>query len=97
MKHNFAFGISITADSETGEILAVYFQIRKGKVHKTCEYADGAALADYALNGELLGIELIAPCKATIVDTIAANESASTRRDAKRFMRDSGPRKMVTA
>jgi len=91
------FGISVTIDDNTGEVLAVYFQIRKGKVHETREYAEGAAFADYNRNGELIGIELLAPCKVSIVDQLAANEPAIMRRETKRFMRKAGPRQMVAA
>lgn len=89
--------MSVDTDNTTGEVLAVYFQFRKGTVHETREFADGVALADYNRRGELIGIELLAPCKVTIVDSIAANEPASARRDAKKFMRQSGPRTMVVA
>lgn len=94
---DFDFGISVTTDDSTGDVLAVYFQIRKGKVHETREYAEGAALADYNKRGELIGIELLAPCKVSIVDQLAANESAAMRRQTKRFMRKAGPRQMVAA
>ena len=93
----FTFGLAVETDVATGDILAVYFQIRKGKVHETREFADGVALADYKSNGELIGIELLAPCKTTIVDQLAANEPAAMRRETKKFMKDAGPRKMVLA
>ena len=70
------FAVSIATEDETGNVVAVYFQIRRGKSYKTEEYADGAAFADYNRKGELLGIELLGPCKATIVDQLASNESA---------------------
>jgi len=91
------FGISITINDTTGEVVAVYFKVRKGRVHETREYAEGAAFADYNRRGELIGIELLAPCKVSIVDQLAANESAIMRRETKRFMRKAGPRQMVAA
>jgi uncharacterized protein YuzE len=93
----FTFGLAVETDDATGEILAVYFQIRRGKVHETREFADGVVLADYNRKGELIGIELLAPCRATIVDQLAANEPAAIRRETKQFMKDAGPRKMVLA
>ena len=89
------FGISITTDTSTGHVLSAYFQVRRGKVHETREFADGAAFADYNKYGELLGIEVLAPCKATIVDQLAANESVDLRRQTKEFMRRAGPREMI--
>jgi uncharacterized protein YuzE len=91
------FGVMITVDDATGETISVYFQIRRGKVHETREFADGAAFADYDKSGMLLGIELLSPCKVEIVDQLAANEPTSLRSQAKKFMRDNGPRSMIAA
>lgn len=89
------FDISITTDNTTGAVLSAYFQIRKGKVHTTREFANGNALADYNRDGELLGVELIGPCKVTIVDQLAANEPAEFRKMAKTFIKQAGPRELV--
>jgi uncharacterized protein YuzE len=89
------FGLSIDTDNASGEVVAVYFQIRKGRSHETREFADGAAFADYNANGELIGIELLAPCRVSIVDQLAANEPLEVRRKTKRFLRESGPRRMI--
>jgi hypothetical protein len=94
---NFHFGIMVTVDDTTGDPLSVFFRIRKGRVHETREFADGAAFADYDKNGQLLGIELLAPCRVTIVDQLAANEPAEMRKRTKRFMRENGPRFFVAA
>lgn len=91
------FGVSVTTDTLTGEVLAVYFQIRRGRVHVTREYAEGAAVADYNKSGELMGIELLEPCKVQIVDQLAEAEPVGMRRDVKRFMRKSGPPALVSA
>jgi uncharacterized protein YuzE len=93
----FFFQCVITTDDATGELLAVYFHIRKGKVHETHEFARGNVFADYDKRGLLLGIEMLGPCNVSIVDKLARNESADIRRRTKRFMRDNGPRKMVAA
>ena len=93
----FAFGLTTTIDDETGDVLSVYFQIRKGKVHETREFADGAAFADYNSYGELLGIELLGPCQVSVVDQLAANEPLVMRQRTKKFMKTAGPRQMVAA
>ena len=91
------FGISITTDESTGEVLSVYFQIRKGKALETREFADGAAFADYNKTGELVGVELLAPCKVSVVDQLAENEPSHVRSRTKKFIRTAGPRQMVAA
>src|SRR5205807_2776938 len=78
---------------ETGKVEAVYFYIRPGKAAETREYAEGKALADYDRKGRLLGIELLAPCEATILDKISRKEPAPI----KKFLRGSIPREMALA
>jgi uncharacterized protein YuzE len=85
----FAFRISIETHDQTGQVIAAYFQIRKGKVNVTKEYADGAAFADYDKHGELLGIEMLAPCKVSVLDKIAQ------KTEVKRFVRGVVPRAML--
>ena len=89
---SLAFSISFEVEKATGELLAVYFQIRKGKSAKTREFADGNAFANYTVNGQLLGIELLGPCSITVVDQIAPKEP-----QVKRFVRDNIPRAMAIA
>ncbi len=85
----FSFCVSVETQDQTGKVIAVYFQVRKGKTKTTREYADGNAFADYDKHGQLLGIELLAPCRAAILDRIA--KQAPT----KRFVRDAVPRGML--
>ena len=94
---DFSFQVFVETDDATGSVIAAYFQIRKGKVHETQEFADGAAFADYNRNGELRGIEVVAPCKVSIVDQVAANEPAAVRTKTKQFLKSSGPRQMIAA
>jgi len=93
----YSFGILVTTNDLNGEVEAVYFQVRKGKVAETREFHDGAAFADYDKDGYLLGVELLQPCRVTIIDVVAANESPTARRDMKRALRQSGPRQMIAA
>src|SRR5437879_13887987 len=97
MPMNLHFAVEVSVDKATGQPVSVYFQIRRGRVHETREFADGLAFADYDRSGSLLGIELLGPCRASIVDQLAANESVSLRSQAKNFMRRSGPRSMIAA
>ena len=93
--NEFSFEVHVDVDDATGEVLAGYFRIRKGRVHETIEFAGGNVFADYNKNGELLGIELLGPCKTSIVDQIAPEESTQLRSRTKRFMKNSGPRQLV--
>jgi hypothetical protein len=90
MKPNkFSFAMRVENDDQTGEILAVYLQIRKGKSQRVKEYANGTAFADYSRSGQLLGIELLAPCEVKVLARIAADEPA------KRFVKNNTPRGML--
>ena len=71
--------------------MAVYFELRQGEVDETREVVEGKAFADYAIDGALLGVELLAPCDVVVLDTIAKEEPDSVRR----FFRRVSPREMV--
>ena len=85
------FRMSVSTNRVTGEILAVYFRFRKGRVSETRAFAGGAAFANYSKNGDLLGIELLGPCKLSVLDKISLD------RDSKRFVERSVPREMALA
>jgi hypothetical protein len=87
MKRDFFVGV--TTDSRTGRLMAVYFQFRRGKAAKVREFADGNAFANYNEKGELLGIELLGPCKVEVVDKIAKRD------DLKKFIRSAAPSAML--
>lgn len=85
----FNFELSVEVENQTGELLAVYFQVRKGSVAETKEYQEGAVFADYNSRGDLLGIELLAPCRIAVLDKIAKDGPA------KKFIRRSVPRELA--
>ena len=89
------FDLSVETDNDTGRVIAVYFQVRKGKAATVREYANGQAFANYNSGGELLGVELLAPCNIRVLDKIANTASVSIRERTKRFLRSSVPREMV--
>lgn len=80
----------ISTDKKTGEFLSTYFQVRKGHATKVREYEDGNAFASFNAAGELLGIELLGPCRVAVVDKIAKKD-----RDVKRFVRANAPRRVL--
>lgn len=73
------FRLEISYDGTTGEPVAAYLRVREGPVAETKEVSEGVAFADYAADGSLLGIELLAPCAADVLDRIAANEPDPVR------------------
>ena len=92
MKPQISFGASIEVAHSTGEVQAAYFRVRKGRVAETKEFENGNVFADYDNAGNLLGVEMLAPCKVSVFDKIAAPEPA-----VKKFLKRSAPREMVLA
>ena len=87
------FDVRISVDERTGDVVSVYLEIRKGRSAQTKEYCDGSALADYDKSGELLGIELLAPCKLSVLNKIEGAEPVLIRK----FVKTATPRAMVIA
>ena len=88
-KQKFSFQVSIETEDQTGKVIAVYLQIRPGQTKTTKEYAGGNAFADYDRRGHLLGIELLAPCRAAVLDKI------TERGPTKKFVLNAVPRGML--
>jgi len=86
---NLELGVSIETEDQTGEILSVYFHVRKGWAKTTKEYVEGIVFADYDKEGKLLGIEMLAPCEITVLDQIARSQRV------KKFVHRSIPRGML--
>jgi uncharacterized protein YuzE len=85
----FSFRVSVETHDQTGEVIAVYLQVRKGKTSTTKEYAGGDAFADYDKDGQLLGIELLAPCRVRVLESIAGQPPA------RQFVRNAVPSSML--
>ena len=81
---------ALRSKKATGVLLAAYFQIRKGKAAKVREFENGNAFANYAANGQLLGVEILGPCNITVVDRIAPKEPK-----VKSFIKDKMPCELV--
>jgi hypothetical protein len=91
MKPKFAFAVNVLTNERTGEIMAVYFRIRNGKAAEVRELCDGSAFANYNAKGELIGVELLAPCKPSVLMRLAADPNV------KRFIKGGIPRQMELA
>ena len=87
------FALDVSFSETTGEPVAAYMRVRAGAVATTKEVSEGAAFADYAADGRLLGIELLAPCSIEVMDRLGANEAESVRR----FLRGGPPRELIVA
>ena len=53
--------VTFTIDQEDNQLLAVYFSISKGKVHRTVEIARGKCYVDEDAKGKPIGVEMLAP------------------------------------
>ncbi len=87
---NYKFAVSVEINEQTGDVMAAYFQLRRGRAATVKEFAKGAVFANYDRRGELLGIEMLAPCKASVLDRIGLQSPA------KRFIKKSMPRQMAS-
>jgi len=81
------FRSEVSYHETTGEPVAAYLRVREGTVAQTKELSAGVAFADYAADGELLGIELLGPCGATVLDRAAEQEPEAVRRFLRRGIR----------
>ena len=88
---NLHFNLDTEFDNESGHLLAVYLQVRKGRAAEVLELAEGIAYANYNSGGKLLGIELLGPCKIQVLDQISRNEP----RVIKEFLKKNIPAQMV--
>lgn len=87
------FKMSVSADENTGKLIAAYLSVRDGETAETVEVEEDRAYADYDADGQLIGIELLAPCNVKVLDRIAKKEPAEVRE----FLHSSPPRAMVYA
>jgi uncharacterized protein YuzE len=85
------FKANISLDEETGKLIAVYLRVREGATEETVELEEDAAYADYDADGQLLGVELLAPCAVEVLDKLTQSEPD----DVREFLHASPPRAMV--
>lgn len=85
------FRLEVSFDGTTGEPVAAYLRVREGKVAATQEISEGVAFADYDEGGTLLGVELLGPCEARVLDRVSEKESEAVQR----FFRQGVRRELV--
>lgn len=93
MTKDLVFRLDVSVDDKTGKPQAAYLQVRQVDVAQTREVVPGCAFADYAADGQLVGIEFLAPCSVAILDQITVNEPESV----KQFFRSTPPRELLVA
>lgn len=84
-----SFKVDVSVDEASGRLLAAYFRVRRGKVADTGEVVDGRVNADYDAAGRLLGVEMLAPCAASVLDQLAAEP------EVKAFIRRTAPAELA--
>jgi len=90
-----SFSVRVQAHPRTGHPMAAYFHIRDGEASEVREVAEGAVLANYDRNGQLLGVELLAPCKKSVLSKLSSNAPASIRDAVKHLLIECAPIKLL--
>lgn len=82
------FQVSISGRDD-GTVEAVYFRFRHGKVAKTREIEEDVVIADYDENGDLIGLEILAPVKISDLEALVEKDTRPAfRRFAKQTRTD---------
>lgn len=87
------FDVKVTANPTTGQVHAVYLRVNQGTVDETREIEPGHVMADYDLDGNLLGVEILGPCLVSSLDDLLRTESEPVRK----FVTGAAPRELVPA
>jgi uncharacterized protein YuzE len=91
LKQTVGFELSVSGRDD-GTLEAAYFRVKKGKVARTEEVVPDTVMADYDSSGELLGIEVLAPVRLSVL----ANQVERARRSSfRKFVRQSAPHELV--
>lgn len=90
-----SFSVRVQAHPRTGHPVAAYFHIRDGKAAEVRELADGAVFANYDRKGELLGVELLAPCKMSVLRKVSSDAPEPIRDAVKHLLTECAPVKLL--
>ena len=88
------FEISISGRDD-GTIEAMYIQIFNGEVHHTKEILEDTLLADYADDGRIVGIEVLAPVRISDIKALVLDHELNER--FAEFVERATPRDLVVA
>jgi uncharacterized protein YuzE len=90
-KKNISFELSVSG-REDGTLEAVYIRFRDGKVASTKEVIADSLIVDYDLDGNVLGMEILAPVP---LKELSKFVEQSRRSNFKRFISRSAPAELV--
>lgn len=96
-KNKMSYRVTVETDPLSGTVQAVYLQIREGKASEVVEFGNGDAFANYNRAGELIGIEILAPCNIQVFERIIKTEKPEQRKNTRKFVRGAVPQQMVVA
>jgi uncharacterized protein YuzE len=83
-----------TSAGEDGTIEAAYIRFSHGPVAETREINGDVLLADFDKEGNLVGVEILAPVKISVLTELV---QPPKRAPFERFIREAAPQKLVKA
>jgi uncharacterized protein YuzE len=92
-KEPVGFELSVSGRGD-GTIEAAYVCLSKKKVARTREIVEDVLLADYDAEGQLVGIEILAPIKAAQIVRLVQQPQ---RAPFLKFLRQSAPQELIHA
>jgi uncharacterized protein YuzE len=90
-----SFSVRVQAHPRTGHPMAAYFHIREGHASEVRELVDGTVFANYDRKGELLGVELLAPCKKSVLRKISSDAPEPIRDAVECLLTECAPVKLL--
>ena len=90
-----SFSVRVQAHPRTGHPLTAYFHIGEGKAAEVRELAEGAVFANYDRKGKLLGVELLAPCKKSVLRKLSSDAPESIRDAVECLLTECAPVKLL--
>ena len=90
-KKPISFEITVSS-GQGGGVQAFYIHFSKNKVHYTDELKANTLMADYDRQGDIVGIEVIAPVK---VGDITRSVKEEIRIPLRKFLRQGAPKELV--
>ena len=90
-----SFSVRVQAHPRTGHPMAAYFHIRDGKASEVREIVNDTVFADYDRKGRLLGVELLAPCKKSVLGKLSSDAPESIRQAVKHLLTECAPVKLL--
>jgi uncharacterized protein YuzE len=90
-----SFSVRVQAHPRTGHPMAAYFHISEGKASEARELAGGAVLANYDRKGKLLGVELLSPCKKSVLRKLSSDAPEPIREAVAHLLTECAPVKLL--